>query len=643
VVQNYKPKTLNALDAFTIHGDKFATARATHLLIGQLKDTGMGKWGVKDNAPEGWVPVAQHADEFRNLVGYTDPMGLPAAAEQRLFVPKFIDDALRPITDPDYMGRIPLFRAMRQTQAAQKAIQLGLSFFHATTEQYMSLANSGVKGYIQALRADRDSPEFQSAERDMIAHGGTTSIQGKTVEAYRSLQPGSVPSWGDIWRHAPVAREMDALANKITDFTFNNLQRRFKVTDYQLHLAGWMAKHPNATIPEIGATKASMAKEINAVYGGLNAENLGISRAVVETARGIMLAPDWTFSNVFNVQYALERGNTPAGKMARMFWMRQLVGGVALTQLTTLMFTRGAAPGLLHPHSVGGVARALTHVYMGKDKDGKEIWVNMYFKGSGGDGINYVSDTAQYGAVQGSARFMAGKAAGVPRAALQLISNRDFLGKKIVPDGMNPIASTLRAAYITGKTLAPVPFSVSNMWDMLAGPDADKYKPSEVAVTMLAGNAPRHVAPEGMHMTSSGLQKNNPERRARSMWDQMTTGKVDRPSTDEEIKQDLRDHKISGAEARRARGAAARAREDEGAGLHVAESSHAGKRQSRACEAQNHGCALPAAAVQNPGIGEGASGRPLIRIGLQSHPAAGPRFSGTLRLYPHLAPRAGRG
>ena len=39
------PKTLNALDAMTIYGDKFATARATHLFIDQLRDLGVGKWG----------------------------------------------------------------------------------------------------------------------------------------------------------------------------------------------------------------------------------------------------------------------------------------------------------------------------------------------------------------------------------------------------------------------------------------------------------------------------------------------------------------------------------------------------------------------------------------------------------------------
>ncbi len=552
VVDNVKPKTLNAFDAFQIHGDKFATARASHLLIKSLKEAEMGVWGVKDKAPEGWVPLAEHSAEFRNLVGYTDEAGEPQAAEQKLFVPKFIDQALRPITDPDYMGRIPLFRHMRVTQAYQKAIQLGLSFFHATTENYMALANSGVKGWVKALRADRSSPEFLAAERDMIAHGGTSPIQGNTYEAYKALTPGSIPSWGDILRRAPVLHEMDVVAGKITEFTFGNLQRRFKVTDYQLHLAQWLARNKNATSAEVSAAKRSMAKEVNAVYGGLHMENLGISRASTEIARALMLAPDWTFSNVFNVKYSMERG-TPAGKMARMFWIRQLAGGVAATQLLSVMMS-------------GKPSKQLTQVYYGKDKDGADIYQNIFFKGAGGDAVNLVKNIVDYGAVQGLARTLAGKAAPIPRAAMQLYANHDYLGHEIVPKGMNPAAGTVRGAGSLVQSLAPIPFSAMNLYQMLMGPDAGKYSNPEIASTLFAGNPPRHIAPEGTHKTSAGFAKDNPEVRDRSLWDQIRTGKVKRVATREEILQDLRDGKINGKEARRAIAAAKRAASIEATG-----------------------------------------------------------------------------
>jgi hypothetical protein len=556
VAEGYRPKTLNAFDAFTIHGDRFATARASHLLENQLIETGVGRYSVKARAPKGWEALAEHSNEFQKLVpflretrsaiappgapGSPDQVAmakingmragenygdLPGAGElqgepstltpdvavQHLFVPKFVYDALRPITDPDYMGRVPLFSKIRQLQSMQKAIQLGLSMFHATSENYMALSNMGPGGWLKALRADRLDPEFEMAERDFIAHGGTTGIQGKTVEAYKALQPGSIPSWTDIWRKAPVIHQLDQAAGKITDFTFGNLQRKFKVTDYALHKAAWMADHPTTTAAETIAAKASIAKEINAVYGGLNTELLGINRATAEMARAVLLAPDWTFSNVFNVKYAAERGGTPAGKMARMFWARQLVGGVAATELLSLAMS----------HQLSSNP---TQVYFGKDDSGEGIYQNVFFKGASGDVINLVHNMWDYGGVEGLARTIGGKTAGIPRAGIQFLTNRDYLGHEIVPRGMNPIAATVRGIYKLGETTAPIPFSMSNLGNMLLGPDADKYSAAEVATTLFSGNPPRHVAPDGFRMTRRGLEAED-ETPQQSILDEILTGK----------------------------------------------------------------------------------------------------------------------
>jgi hypothetical protein len=511
VVNNFVPKTLNALDAFTIHGDKFATARATHLLEGQLTEAGMGTYSVKENAPKGWVPLAPHSTEFRQLTAYTDEeTGEPDVAEKRLYVMPHVEKGLRPVTDPDYMGKIPLFAKMRQFQTLQKGIQLGLSMFHAYTENWMGMSNMGPRGWYKALRADRDSAAFWKAERAFVSDGGTTDIQGKTVEAYKSLQPGSIPTWTEVAQRAPLIHQLDMAANKITDFTFGNLQRRFKVMDYTLHKSAWDAGHPQATPAERAAAGASMAKEINAVYGGLKTELMGVNRATVEIGRAALLAPDWTFSNFANVKYAAERG-TPAGKMARAFWARQAVGGVAATQLLSVMFS-------------GKLSKNPTQVYFGKDKDGRDVYQNVCFKGASGDAINMVHDIADYGAVEGLVRFASAKAAGVSRAALQFGSNRDYLGHEIVAKGLNPVASTVRGVWKGGEAVAPVPFTVTNLWNMMAGPDAGKYSPPEWLTTFVAGNPPRHVAPEGTRMGKNGLHTVH-EKPARSTWQEIVTGK----------------------------------------------------------------------------------------------------------------------
>lgn len=509
------PKTMNVHDAFTIQQDNFATSRATRLLEDTLKNTSIGKYTVKANAPEDWVPIAPQSNEFRALVPYDsgtiDEAGQPVldVAEKRLFVPKFIEQSLRPITSPDFTTEIMAVNALRVTQAATKAAQLGLSFFHATTENYMALANMGPKGWIRALRADRESAQFLLAERDLIAHGGTSSIQGNTVEAYHALQPGSIPTYGDIWRQNAAVKIMDQAAKAISDFTFANLQRRFKVTDYQMHVAAWMAKNPAAWGRDVMLAKQSIAKEVNAIYGGLHWENLGLNKSTIEIARAVMLAPDWTLSNIFNVKYAFEKG--PGGRMARMFWARTLTGGLVATQLASLLFSGRPSP---RP----------TMVYMGHDSSGREIYQNIFFKGAPGDATNLVTNVYDYG-LQGIARTLAGKGAPAVRTALQLISNRDYLGHEIAPKGMNPVASSVRTTYSAAKSMLPVPLSLTNQADMLFGPEAHKYKLAESLTTMFSGNPPSHVPPSGTHMTDGVLRPNAP-REENSALQQAISGSV---------------------------------------------------------------------------------------------------------------------
>gem|GEM_PF-3030725 len=519
IADNAKPKTLDVFDAFSIHGDKFATARATHLLIEALQRpgaggyaNGVGKWGTHSDksVPKDWVEIAPHARLFRNDVRFTDENGEAQIAQQTLFVPKVVERALRPITDPDYMSRLPGFAALRHSQAYLKAVQLGLSFFHVTTENYMALANMGPKGWLEGLRADRQSAEFLRAEREFIAHGGTTSVLGRTVEAYKALEPGLIPTWGDIWKKAPVIREVDALAQKITDFTFGKIQRQFKVTDYSLHKAAWLAEHPQASQVETATAMSSIAKEINAVYGGLNWENVGLNHMTVEVARAVMLAPDWTISNVFNIKYALERSSA-GGKLARMFWTRQLVGGIVLTEMMSLAIGHK-------------LSKNPTQVYMGKDSNGEDIYQNLFFKGAGGDAVNLVHNVWDYGGVEGLVRTMAGKAAPFVRTGLELISNRDFLGHEVIPKGMSPLASTVRGVWEAAKGVAPTPLTLSNWKDMLVGPNADQYSVPEFFTVPFAGTPPRHVPPGGMRMTRRGLE-DAPEKENQSTWDEIMTGK----------------------------------------------------------------------------------------------------------------------
>jgi hypothetical protein len=156
-----------------------------------------------------------------------------------------------------------------------------------------------------------------------------------------------------------------------------------------------------------------------------------------------------------------------------------------------------------------------TQVYYGKDRAGNDVYQNVFFKGASGDAINLVHDVHDYGLVEGAARMISNKLAGIPRVALHMASNKDALGKPIVQKGMNPVASTVRAGTEAAKELAPIPIGGSTLYGMMFGPDAWKYSAKEVATTVLAGTPPRHIAPE--------KPNKKPEL---SIWEQIRTGDV---------------------------------------------------------------------------------------------------------------------
>lgn len=520
------PSTLNALDAMTLYGSRHATSTATHELINTLKQSGIGKFGTRNssNIPQDWVEVAPQSQLFRNTVPFNDKEGNAQVAFQSLMAPPKVAEALRPITDPNYLKNMPSFRRGRLFQAYIKSVELALSFFHVRALSITAGNNMGALNTIKALGSDMNSGTFKNAEQDFIKAGGTTSILGRTLEAYKSLKRSSLPEnksviqkGFDVARSLPLIRQADQLSEKITHFTFDILQRKFKVMDFSTKRASWIARNPKATEEQLRSAEQGIAKEVNAAYGGLNWESLGINKTNQQIARFFMLAPDWTFSNFFNAKYAFEGG--PAGKAARRFWTSSAITGVALTQAASMFLSGQTSP---DP----------TSVYLGKDKNGKDIYQNMFFVGAPGDFVNLLKNIGDYGVVQGAAQSLAAKAGPLTREAMQLLTNRNYYGQQIVPKGAGLVAGTAMSALDAAKNLGPVPFSVSGPFSMLADPSG-QYTPLEIATTLFSGARSRHVVPEGMRQVTSGKRKGQlvpaTQRTPNDLLTQITTGKLNQP------------------------------------------------------------------------------------------------------------------
>ncbi len=517
-----KPRSINAIDALKIYGEKHAVAASTKMGLQTLKDSGVGKFGFKDskNIPSGWVPADTSNRFFRNTVPFVGEDGKPSYAYQDLYVPPEIAEALKPLTATDFTGQLPGFSKTRLYQSYIKSVQLGLSIFHMRALGITSLNNSGAVGTMKTILSDMSKDAFKEGELDFVKHGGISPVLGHTIEAYKGLIDTSVPSRLDVFKKATGIKAIDNFSKKLTRFTFDVVQRKFKVSDYSLKVAKFIAKNPNATEAELTDAKRSIAKEVNAAYGGLNWETLGWSKSTLNIARFLMLAPDWTFSNFFNAKYAFE--GSPAGSAARKFWVRSILTGMALTYAMSTLVNKKAPKANL---------QNLTSVYLGKDKQGKDIYQNMFFAGAPNDAINLINNVGDYGAIAGLGLTLQNKASPFVRAGIQFLTNKNYLGQDIVPRGSGPITGTARGLYAALVSASPVPFTVSTLFQMFTDP-SKQYSPQEY-ITALAGTRSRHVIPQGMRQVTTGSRKGQivpaTQHEQNSFWDQVTTGKLNAP------------------------------------------------------------------------------------------------------------------
>lgn len=522
VIRGRRPQTLNATDALRVYGENYANPAARKLLIQQLKDTDMGKFlpsGSK-KIPEGWVELAPGSNLFKNEIPIMDQEGAPDIMHQSFYVPEKVADALSPLFEPSALRKLKWFRNIRAYQGLTKLVNLSLSVFHLKALEMTSLANQGFFKTIKSQMADMESKEFLDAEKELVRAGGTTPILHNQYEVYRKLEKSSLPTRKELLLNTPGVKQLNQFADNLTKLTFDVTMRKMKVIDFAMKDAQWKIKNPNATPEEHLAAQRSLAKQVNATYGGLHWENLGVKKDTIELARGFLLAPDWTFSNFLNAKYAF--GSGPAGAAARKFWIMAAVWGYALTQATSLMLS-------------GKRSKDPTSVYFGKDKNGKDIYQNIFFVGAPGDMVSLIKNIKDYGAVIGTSQTIANKLAPLPKASIDLLTNKNYLGQDIVPKGAGPVAGTGRALYQVGQQALPIPFSGSNLVSMLTDPKK-QYTPMEY-FTALFGSRPRHVIPEGMRQVPSGSKKGQlvpqtekqKNREKLPIFEQIKTGKVYKP------------------------------------------------------------------------------------------------------------------
>jgi hypothetical protein len=440
-------RTVNAVDALSVYGDRHATVAATKLLATELKNTDLGKYGTQDGHPDGWVEMAPGQRALQ-------------AREQSFYVPKEVADAMRPLFEQGLAGTklAPLLKS----QGYVKGLELGLSLFHVKALGITAFNNMGLTEFTKAMASDLKSPEFASAEREWAADGLTTAKTQTPYEAYEGLSKSSIPTGFDKLANAPVVKQVDAAFKATTEFTFDVVQRKFKVMDASLKEAAWRSKHPEATNEEIFATRRSIAKEVNSAYGGLNWDVLGTGKTVRDVSRLFLLAPDWTFSNVLTGKYAFEGG--PAGAAARMFWAKSFATGIAMTAAMSI-----AIGGKYDPSDTKNMDR----VYLGTDEHGKEMYADWFFAGAPKDAMTLAKRVASDSPIAGTAEFVVSKAAPLLGAGMGLAFNKDETGRPIYKrSDSGPKKAEKQGEYAAGRVVPITGVSaVETVTQALTDPD----------------------------------------------------------------------------------------------------------------------------------------------------------------------------
>jgi hypothetical protein len=146
-----------------------------------------------------------------------------------------------------------------------------------------------------------------------------------------------------------------------------------------------------------------------------------------------------------------------------------------------------------------------TEVYMGKDKHGREIYSNLFFAGAPKDFITFMNNVADYGPIEGVGATIRNKLAPATRTALQVIANRDWMGREIVRKETGMQAKGLQGLEHIALNTLPIPFSITNIVKMLEDTTHD-YGFWDY-MTVVGGAPPRHEIPGGAKPHHAGKRK----------------------------------------------------------------------------------------------------------------------------------------
>lgn len=463
-----KPATVNFPDLLSIHNEEMARVNTAVKLTDSMKEAGLHQWVNPKDIPEGWTKTGLN-DRFIPLKDKTGAPLIGDSGNQAVnhlvsVAPEGIAKGIRAIAEPNFAKKIDLLRGIDKYQAVVKTYDLALSFFHHFTFAMQTLYQGGANTLLKAPLMNKivESPEFANIEQDFMRHEGITTKVADNQDILRNIA-GKDSKLGNL----PVIKQFNKLTQSSGEFLFGKVQRFLKVSDYGNKISSWLASHPNATNEEVVAAKKGFSQEINAAYGGLNWEAMGFTKSEITNLRRVLLAPDWTISNLKLGQYAFKGGTV--GSAARANIAKSLIEGIALTE---------------------GVNKIMTGHFTDQNPKGHGLEVEVspgvyvsFLRGGIGDIIKLGSKIETGGVVGGTSSYLQGKLAPIPRTAVGLLSGVDYTQRPITQSKSGFLGKTAQSLGYVAANATPLPFGVSNTTNYLG----DKKKTLLGGATIASG------------------------------------------------------------------------------------------------------------------------------------------------------------
>ncbi len=429
------PATLDASELVTVHGGEFAKTLTNNKLYSTLEQVGLGMKVEEGKLPPGYEKLGN----------------------SNFAVPQALARGLRAITDPNYLNRLEGLKKVREYNALAKTGNLAYSLFHdfTMTVVYLNQHKFGadVPGSYDFLKRSDNN----ALEEDFTRHTGMTTNIDSNKDVMRQISEGN-----DLISKAsklPGFRTAFKLMDAHSEFLFGNLQRKLKIWDYGFKMEKWVKDHPGAADQEIINAKIGFAKEVNAAYGGLNWQSLGTSPTMISIGRLMLLAPDWTWSNIQLGKQALSDAGT-TGSAARSHIISALIGPTILTE---------------------GLNKIITGHYTNKNKKGHELEVEIrpntyisFYRGPIGDLIKlFYTFPKESGVVGGAARFLQGKLSPETRTLVGLLAKQDYNGKPMFKPENGFWKNTEDGLSFIARSGSPFPFAGSQVGDMIKQKETD--------------------------------------------------------------------------------------------------------------------------------------------------------------------------